>query len=233
MAALKGLLVAGVSLGVIGVGGYLGDTAVRAAAENRVAGALTTALRPTGPPEVELGGVPFSLALLTRTVPDAHLRVDGLPVDMAGHSVTLRDVSVSATQVSLADTQVVLGSADGEARLSYDDLSAVASVPVGYGEPGRLQVSYTVTVFSRELTASVSAVPELDTATQQLRLADPTMSIAGFDLGADVLQGLVDAVVEPIDLSLLPYGIQLTAITPTPQGLDLTATGNQLTIPLA
>lgn len=40
MAALKGLLVAGVSLGVIGVGGYLGDNAVRDAAEARVAGAL-------------------------------------------------------------------------------------------------------------------------------------------------------------------------------------------------
>lgn len=232
MPALKTIAIAGVSLAVLGVGGYVADNAVRDNVEARVVSSLTTALHPTGVPEVELGGTPFSLALLTHTIPDAQLAVAGLPVEMAGHPVTLADVSVAAQQLSFTDNQLVLGSATGEARLSYDDLSAVASVPIGYGGSDRLQASYTVTVFAAELTASVSAVPELDVATQQLRLTQAKLTVAGVDLGAEALQSLIDAVVEPVDVAL-PYGVKLTAITPTAEGLQLAAAGDQLVIPLS
>ena len=231
MAALKSVAIAGVSLAVLGVGGYFADNAVRDNVEARVVSSLQAALHPSGTPEVELGGTPFSLALLTRTVPDAQLAVAGLPVEMAGHPVTLADVSVTAQQLTLTDAQLVLGSATGEARLSYDDLSAVASVPIQYGGSDRLQASYSVSVFAQEFTASVSAVPELDVAAQHLRLAQAKLTVAGVDLDAEALQTLIDAVVQPVDVAL-PYGVRLTAITPTPQGLQLAAAGEQLVIPL-
>lgn len=231
MAALKAMAITGVSLAVLGVGGYFADNAIRDNVEARVVSSLTAALQPSGTPEVELGGTPFSLALLTRTIPDAQLAVAGLPVEMAGHPVTLADVSVTAQQLSLSDTQLVLGSAVGEARLSYDDLTAVASVPIEYGGSNRLQVSYAVTIFAQEFTASVSAVPELDVAAQQLRLSEAKLTVAGVDLGADALQALIDTVVEPVDVAL-PYEVRLTAITPTPEGLQLAVAGEQLLIPL-
>jgi hypothetical protein len=127
---------------------------------------------------------------------------------------------------------VVVTNAEGEAVLGYPALSALAGVPVeATGEPGRLQVSYTADLFGRELVAVVSAVPALSSAGDQLELTEARIAIAGFDLGEDVAQRIMDQLVRPIDFDL-PYGVVPDAIAVDDAGMTLELSARDLVVPL-
>ncbi len=228
---LKAVIGTAVAVAVLGGGGYLADNAVRDTTESQVATTIAEELTLAEKPQVELGGFPFSIALLTGQIPDATASADRVPVEMAGHPIELTAVQVRAEQIGVQANPATLGSVDATAILSHDALSTLAGVPVSDGGNGRLQVAYTLNVFGRQLTVGVSAIPVLDQAAQQIRLTDPQFQVMDTIFNLDV-DALIDRLIEPIDVSL-GYGLTLTAAVPTDAGLHLHATGTDVALPIS
>lgn len=229
--ALRGVLVTAGVLAVVVAGGYVADNAARSWAQDTVADSLRSELGLSTPPAVSLGGTPFSLAFLTRSIPDGTASADVIPVSFDDHLVTLTDVRASAEQITFSQSQIVLGAAAGTTRLSYDNLSEIAGVPISWGGDGRLQLTYTVEVLNQQVDLTVAARGELDVDAQELRLVDPKATLASIDLPTDTLQQLIDRIVNPISLRM-PYNINLTALEAQEDGLHLSVSARNLAIPL-
>lgn len=232
MGVLKPILITGAVLVVLGAGAVIGDNYARSAAEERVASEVQAELGLAEPPEVSLGGTPFTAVLITREVPTASLSAQDVPVEVSGQQVTLDTAQVTAENLTLGTGEVHVASGRAEALLGYPALSTLAGVPVEAGEEaGRVKVSYTADLFGKELVAEVSAVPALSEDGSQVELTETRISIAGFDLGEDVAQRIMDQVVEPIALDL-PYGLEPESIQAAADGLTVAVTASDLTVPL-
>ncbi|MGV8910162.1 MAG: DUF2993 domain-containing protein [Propionicimonas sp.] len=227
----RALVWTAVVLVVLG-GGYLGDTVLRGYVQNRVSDAISAELgEGAGSPSVHLGGFPFAFSLLTRSVPDAHLAVDALPLEISGHQVELTDVVADTGQITLGAKAVTVTSVTGSALLSYADLSKIADLPITHSEDGRLELRYTRELFGKELSFAVSALPKLDVDGQVVRLADPKLDLAGNDLPITLTQDQLDAIVEPIKVDL-DHDLRLTSLTPGPDGVAVRVDGKNLSLPV-
>lgn len=220
-----------VALGLLGGGAYVGDNLLRGYAEDQAAAQIEAELGEAEGLEISLGGAPFSLALITRSVPSSVLTADAVPIDVDGHQVSLTEVNVTTGMIALDETELQVTNLSGAAVLGYADLEQLAGVPVGYAEGGRLELRYATSVLGKEVSLAVSALPVLDVAAASIRLTDPALDVNGSEFDLPVEQRLIDSLVEPIDLSL-DYGLQVTAITPTTAGLSLAVSGAEVAIPL-
>ena len=228
---LKAVIGTAVALAVVGGGGYFADQAVRDAAENQVAAQIQAQLGLPAPPEVELGGFPFSLALLTRSVPDATASASVVPLPVAGHDADFTDVQLTTGRISLSDEQVQIAEVSATAELSYDELAKIAEVPVGYAGEGRLELRYEVAVLGRTFSVAVSALPRLDVDEAVIRLTGPRLDLAGVDVGLNLSQEQLDALVQPIDVQL-EHGLRITELTPGDAAIGVRIDGDNFTLPL-
>lgn len=215
---------------VLGVGGWFGDNLLRSYAQDRAVDAVGTYL---GDSEatVQLGGTPFFPALITRSVPSAHVEVATLPLEITGHEVELTGVVADTGKIALVSGEVSITSMTGSAVLSYADLSKIADVPITYAEDGRLQLRYTRDVFGRQLSFAVSALPVLDVEAQVVRLTGAKLDLAGNTVDLGLTQDQLDSIVEPIKVTL-DYGLRLTSLSPTDGGVAVGVAGTNVTIPI-
>lgn len=213
-------------------GGYLGDNMLRGYAENRVADAISAELgEAAGAPSVGLGGFPFALSLVTRSVPTARLAVDELPLEISGQEVVLSDVVADTGEIRLGSQAVNIASLTGSARLSYRDLARVADVPVRYAGQGRLELRYSREFFGRQVAFAVSALPELDVDGQVIRLSDPKLELAGNAIDINLSQDQLDAIIEPITVTL-DHDLRLTSLVPDDGGIAIGVGGTNLSVPI-
>lgn len=226
--ALATLLVV---LAVVGVGGYLADSYVRSRAESQAASAIQSALSLDAAPGVTLGGFPFSLAFLTRSVPSARVTAREVPLTVSGHKVNLSDVMVDSDTIRLAGGDVRLARASGTAVLGYGDLAELAGVPVSYAGDGRLKVNYTTSFGGQQLGVGVTAVPELDVDAEVIRLTKLKLEPEG-SLSASLGGARLTALAKPIPVKL-PKGARLTALTPSEGGVAVAAIATDLTFSLS
>ena len=229
----KGLVWTLVVLLVVGVGGYFGDNLLRGYVENRVSDAISAELgEEAGWPSVGLGGFPFAFSLLTRSVPEAHLAVDALPLEISGHRVVLTDVVADTAAITVGAKKVTVASLTGTARLAYSDLSTIADVPITYAKDGRLELRYTREMVGSKLSIAISAIPKVDVEAQVVRLTQPRLDLAGNEFSDIALsQDQLDAIVEPIKVNL-GHDLRLTSLTPGPDGLAIGVGGTNRSLPL-
>ncbi|MFZ0530397.1 MAG: DUF2993 domain-containing protein [Propionicimonas sp.] len=216
---------------VVGVGAFVVDNLVRNQAQDQAEAQIQAQLGSTEGLSVELGGVPFSLALITHTVPSAVLSADAVPLEVDGKQVTLTQVNITTGQVTLTPEELQVASLSGAAVLGYADLETLAGVPVAYAGDQRLELRYAITILGQPVDLAVSALPVLDVPTQVIRLTDPGVEVNGSSFNLPVEQSLIDSLVKPIDVSL-DYGLQATAVTPEEAGLSLAFSGTDVVIPL-
>lgn len=226
----KGLVWTLVAVLVLVTGGYFGDNWLRGYAQDRAVEAAGSYLG-DGTATVRLGGTPFFLALITRSVPSAHVEAATLPLEISGHAVQLRDVVADTGKVSLGTSEVSVASVTGSAVLSYGDLSKIADVPITYAKQGRLQLRYTRDVFGRELSFAVSALPKLDVEEQVVRLTDPELDLGGNTVDLGLTQDQLDSIVEPI-AAKLDHGLRLTSLIPEEAGVAVGVEGTNLSVPI-
>ncbi|HEY3339177.1 MAG TPA: DUF2993 domain-containing protein [Propionicimonas sp.] len=211
---------------------YVGDTMLRGYVENRVADAISAEFgESAGAPSVGLGGFPFMVSLITRSVPQAHIGVDTLPLEVSGHTVELANAVADTGEISLGADTVSVATLTGSATLSYADLSRIADLPVTYAEDGRLQLRYEMDVFSSKISLAVSALPDLDVDKQVIGLTDPKFNVNGDPIDVGVTQEQLDALVKPIPVKL-DHGLLLTSITPREDGVAVGVEGTNLTLPI-
>ncbi len=227
----KGLAWTLVVLLVLGVGGYFGDNRLRGYAQDRVEAAAGSYLG-DGEATVTLGGTPFFLALITRSVPSAHAEVASLPLEISGHAVSLSDVVGDTGTVTLGAGEVTVASLSGSAVLSYADLSKIADVPITYANDRRLQLRYTRDLFGRQLSFAVSAIPKLDVKAQVIRLTEAKLDLAGNTIDPGLTQDQLDSIVEPIKVGL-DHDLVLTSVSPGADGVTVGVEGTNLRVPIS
>ena len=228
----KGLVWTLVVLLVLGVGGYFGDSFLRAYAQDRIAESVDQHLG-DGKSTIRLGGSPFILAWFTRSVPDAHVEIPSMPQEVSGHPVHLTDVVADTGEIRLTGDGASVASITGSARLSYADLSKIAGMPVTDATGGRLKSIYTVELFGQKVSFAISALPEVDATAQVIRLTRPKVQLDVNDKFSDIVlsQDQVDAIVKPIPVKL-DYGLRLTSITPREDGVAVGVEGTNITVPI-
>lgn len=231
MGVLKVLAVTGVSLAVVVGAAVAGDALIRSHVEDQAAQQLQTALQLSEPPTVELGGLPFSAAFVTRRVPTASLTAAEVPLEVSGQRITIHTVEVVGQDLTLDGDRITIGLGRASGVLGYPALTQLAGVPVAAGEQaGRVQVSYTAELFGRELVAVVSAVPTLNDRRDRLLLDQPQIQVAGFELSESIAQWIVDELVVPIDLEL-PYGLVPEGISADASGIQVAVTAQDFLVP--
>lgn len=221
-----------VVLGLLLGGGYIGDNMLRAYAQERVADAVSAEFRGSvSPPSVTLGGFPFALALITRSVPQVHVVMDTLPLRVSDTQIQLADVVADAEDVSLGTDTVSIAGLTGAARLSYADLAKIADVPITYAGDGRLELRYKRDLLGRSVTFAVSALPDLDVEGQVVRLTKPKLELADTTLDLVLTQDQLDSIVEPIKVDL-DHDLRLTSLVPDDGGLAVGVEGTDLSVKL-
>jgi hypothetical protein len=228
----KGWVWSLVVLLVLGVGGYFGDSFLRAYAQDRIAESVDQHLS-DGRSTIRLGGTPFILAWFTRSVPNAHVEIPSMPQEVSGHPVHLTDVVADTGEIRLTGEGPSVASLTGSAVLSYADLSKIAGMPVTDATGGRLKSTYTLELFGQKLNFAISALPEVDPAAQVIRLTKPKVELEGSDKFGDIAlsQDQLDAIVKPIKVQL-DYDLRLTSITPKDGGVTVGVEGTNVTVPI-
>ncbi len=229
----KGLVWTLVVLLALGVGGWFGDNWLRGYAQDQAEAAAGSYLGDSTA-TVRLGGTPFFLSLITRSVPSAHVEVASLPLEITGHAVELTDVVADTGTVTLGNGEVIVASLTGSAVLSYADLSKIAGMPVTAAKDGRLKSTYTVEVLGQKLNFSISALPEVDRSAQVIRLTTPKVELDVNDKFSEIAlsQDQLDSIVKPIKVQL-DHDLQLTSITAGDDGVAVGVEGTNLRVPIS
>jgi hypothetical protein len=193
-------------------------------AEDRVAEQIAEKGGLQGTPEVEIAGFPFLTQAVAGRYDDVRIGLtaaelgqpDGTRADLVLHGV---QVPLSAA-VSGSVREVPVDRIDGTATLSYALLSAqlpgdTTLVPEGNG----LRITRTVEVLGRQLPLTAAGTVTLDGSD----LVVDVEEAAG--AGVDVPDWLLSRATDLLDLRYtvpaLPFGLQLTSVTPAEDGVDV------------
>ncbi len=218
---MKGLLITlVVLLGLV----VVADRVAVAVAEDRVAEAIAERGELAGTPEVSVDGWPFLTQALAGEYEDVRVRLSA--ADLGEPEGTTADVRLRGVQAPLSDVlggsvaELPVESIDGTVTLSYALLSRelgtdTTLVPEGDG----LRLTTTVEVLGRDVPLSATGTVVLEG--QELVIEVAGARAAGIDLPGAVVAAASDALDlrYPIDL---PFGLELTGVTPAADGVHLT-----------
>lgn len=216
------LIAAGLLLAVL----LLTDRVTAVVAANAVAAQLQSSGELRERPMVSIRGFPF----LTQAFAGRYQRVE-----LAAHDLPSRDLDLTSLGVTVRGAQVPLSAALSGKVDAVPVESLSASALVGYGQlakqtdlaeasvqPAGRQLDLTarLTVFGRELT--VSSRSTVTIAGDDLLLRPQSLQVAGGS--SDALDAaLRDRLDLRLSVGTLPYGLRLTGVRVTKEGLVLSA----------
>lgn len=217
---------------VLVVGGlFYADSYAQRTVEARVAGDLQTQLGTPQKPQVDIVGFPFLTQVALQSIQTVHVtgddlgRQNGAQVVVSQADLTLSDV----TSDNWFKTMNV-AHAEGEAVLGFDQVQALAGVPLAYIGGGRFQIDSTNTVLGYPVKAVITGGLQLDVRDQTITLSEPKMVVADVSLPDVAAQALLKAVVKPIPITGIPFGLTLTSIDVRDDGLHADLTGDNIAI---
>jgi hypothetical protein len=192
--------------------------------EDRVARQIADGSGLAGTPEVDITGFSFLTQAIGGRYDDVRISLtaadlgqrEGTGADIALHGVHLPLSSVLSGSVE----EVPVDRIDGTATLSYELLSSQLGADTQLSREGDgLRITRTVQVLGRELPL---------TAVGQVRLDGPDLVIdveEASGAGIDVPDRLLDRALDFLDLRhpvpALPFGLQLTGVTPAEDGVEV------------
>lgn len=225
---MRRLVTFGIVLVVIALGGWVADGWVRGRTEDRAAVAIQERFGLDQEPTVTIGGFPFTMAFLTKTVPSARIAAGSVPLTVSGHVARITGVFVDSDEIRLEGDQLRLSRVTGTGVLSYGDLAALSGVPTSYGGDGRLKMNYTARVAGQEFSVWVSAVPTISGDSSSIELSGVKLDA---ESSARLSQKQLDRLAKPIPISL-PDGVRLTALTPSEGGVAVAVLATGLSVTL-
>jgi hypothetical protein len=192
--------------------------------ETRVAREIAEAADLPGNPEVDITGFPF----LTQAVRG---RYDEVLISLTAEQLgqpegTRADVALRDVEVALSDVfggtveQIPVGAVDGTATLSYALLSAQLDEGTELTRDGDgLRITRTVELLGRELRLTAAGRVTLDGSDLVVDVQEATGA------GVDVPPWLLERATDLLDLRYtvppLPFGLQLTEVTPAEDGVEV------------
>jgi hypothetical protein len=193
-------------------------------AEGRVAEELETKGGLQGTPTVDITGFPFITQALAGRYDDVRIALtsdqlgqpDGTRADVALHGV---QVPLSAV-LSGSVREVPVERIDGTATLSYDLLSAQLGPGTTLTREGSdLRITRTVQILGRDVP--LTAVGSVTLDGNELVLDVEKATGAGVDLPGFLVAQASDLLDLRYKIPELPFGLQLTDVTPAADGVDV------------
>ncbi|MEV0247158.1 DUF2993 domain-containing protein [Nocardia sp. NPDC050712] len=220
---MRGLLISIVVLGILLVAG---DRVAVVLAQNEIGRKVAAEYNLTPDPSVGIGGFPF----LTQAVEGRYRNVDVLVGEWSDQDITVRDLDVRLTDVSapLGDlvggdtSNLVAATATATGVVPYDTVKGFApeGVRTISNSPEGLRVTGTFSVEGIPVpgTVVVTVAPtaegfQVTPVSVQAAAGGPTIPLAL----------LRSSLTFTVPLQRLPLGARLTAITPSADGLLVTA----------
>lgn len=191
-------------------------------AEDQVARVVAQRAGLAGAPDLEIGGFPFLTQAIGGRYEDVRVSLTGADLGQpegAGVDLSLRGVEVALSDVlSGSVQQVPVERVDGTATLSYALLAAQLGPGTTVTRDGAgLRVQRTVEVAGVSVPLAATGTVSLDGDTVLVDVEDASGA------GVDVPDVLVDRVSDALDvryvLPPLPFGLQVTGVTPADDGL--------------
>ncbi len=237
MRKLVGLLV--VAAVLVGI-----DRGAAALAARTIAKRAQDSQHLTKRPEVSVRGFPFLTQVLGGRYTEVSARLHDVPIQ----GPRLRDVAVTAYDVRLPLTdilggsvqQVPVGHADGSITIAYPDLNAYLAQRINGVVGGDAEVTARDDKGRLRLTGSV----ELPLVGRQSASGDADLSVVGnqvtlrpsvVDVAGRVLPGYLSSIVSDaltvhLSLDSLPFGVRLTRVRSTSEGLALDGAADGLVV---
>ena len=193
-------------------------------AEGYVAEQLVEQAGLAGEPEVDARGFPF----LTQAIAGRYeeVRISLTAAELGQPEGTRADVVLRGVHAPLSDviagavTELPVERIEGTATLSYALLAAELGpgtelVPEGDG----IRITRIIEVFAREVP--LTAVGQVLLDGSELVIDVDEASAAGVDVPDFVLERAVDLLDLRYPVPALPFGLQLTSVTPAEDGVDI------------
>lgn len=215
-----------VVLGVLVGGAAVADGVVRERTEDELAANLQTQIPGLdAEPEVTIGGFPFLTQVLAGELDEVHATAPSLTVE----GIPLEDVVVDLAGVS-TDQPTQVRDATMTASVSLASMTEVLAVPVDLAIDGERLVA-SGDILGLPLEAALA--PRADG--RAIAVDVETINLGGVEVAVEDLPGaLADqltGLTVPVDG--LPEGIELTEVTVTTEGVDLTAAGSDVVLDAA
>jgi hypothetical protein len=193
-------------------------------AEDRVADQIAEKGALQGTPEVDIAGFPF----LTQAVAGRYddVRIGLTAAELGQPEGTRADLVLRGVEVPLS--AAISGSVreapveriDGTATLSYALLSAQLAGDTTLTREGEgLRITRTVEILGQRLPLTAAGTLTLDGSDLVVDVEEATG--AGVDVPGWVLSQAADLLDLRYSVPALPFGLQLTSVTPTEDGVDV------------
>src|SRR4051794_34011210 len=224
----RGIVVGVVTVAVLGVAVVVADGVAARQTERVVAEAIQQNLDGvTGTPTVDVGGFPFLPQLFRHELDHVTARVDSATLE----GVAITDIHLDAADVSTQEPYTV-GSATVTGSIATAELQRLVAE--------RTQADLTLAVNGDNLMASTKLLGlELSAALApraeggQIRVDVETVQVAGLTVDVDDLPGALADRLRNLTIPLegLPEGVTLTDVVVQPDGVRITAKGNDVVLP--
>jgi len=207
------------------------DGRIRRQVESEAARTLQTRLGTPDPPQVSIEGFPFLTQVALQSLSSVRVVADQVGLTTEAPLV-VQHVELVLTDVVSTDRFATLTAShlEGTALVAYDQLPALAGVPMTYAGNGMFRVETTTTVLSVPVKAVVTGGLGLDVGDQTVSLTDPEVVVAGVDLPEMAAKALVRAVARPVPIKGIPFDLQVTALRPLDNGLHADLSGDNVAL---
>lgn len=216
---------------VLAVAFFGADTYAHARVEREVATRLQSELGTPAVPAVDVVGRPFLTQVGSRRLREVHVVADDVG-QTGGAALPVRHVDLTLHDVTTTDwwKTMNVARADGTALVDHETLKRAAGVPITYAGGGRYTIVEDQRTYGLTVQATVTGRLALDVGQQTVSLADPTVKVSGYTLPDVVGEQLIKAVVHPIPLQGIPFGLRVTSISAEDDGVHVGLVGADLPI---
>lgn len=181
-----------------------------------------------GQPDVNVGGFPFLTQVLAREFGAVDVSVPALTAQ--GVPLTDVDLQLSGVTPATGFTSVQVESVDGTAVLTYADLQAASPVPgITYADGGNGTVAVSGTLEALGQQFEVTGIAALEAQGNTVTVVPQEISTGNDNLDAAAERLLAGQLV--FQAGGLPANVGLTGARGGPDGIVVTASGSNLTLP--
>ncbi|MEV6395673.1 DUF2993 domain-containing protein [Streptomyces sp. NPDC051907] len=227
MRALRILLIIAVIVG--GVFVALDRIAVNMA-EDEAAGRIKLQQGRAGSTEVSIKGFPFLTQVAGKELDEVGVTMTGIEASANGRPVRISEMSADLFEVRLGDgySSATASRAEGEARISYEDLTKAAQdgVTVAYGQNGKVKVTGSVEVLGRTVTRSVVSSVSL--------VGGTTIRVRADAVPGGGIPGIEELVRKKTDfdrqINGLPAGLKIEKVEARQDGVVFTVAGKDIVL---
>ncbi len=231
MRAVRGIVIAAVIVALLGGAPLYADARFHSRTESEVSVALQQQLGTPERPTVDIEGRFFLPQIAARSIKTVRVSADQVGV-VTEAPLTIKHTDLILSDVTSGDwfATMTVAHAEGTAQVDYAALQSLAGVPLTYIGDGRVEIVVSASVLGRNVAAKITGEPSLNVKDQTISLRGPKVRVANVDLPDFTAQALLRALLKPIPLTGMPFGLTINTITAGDAGLQTEISGDNLPV---